>query len=212
MINTLFSSPLSFIASAIALIVVITVHEFSHALAAEKMGDPTPRLQGRLSLNPLKHLDPIGTLMILMIGFGWGRPVTFDPFNLQNPRRDAAIISLAGPLSNFILALILSILLRLFIFFQLDFLSPIGLFFMIPTIQLSLILGIFNLLPIHPLDGFKIVGGVLPQDKADEWYALQKYGIFVLFLIIIPLNGQTSMLDLVLRPVYQFVLPFFIPL
>jgi Zn-dependent protease len=142
---------------------------------------------------------------------GWGKPVTFDPFNLQNPRKDAAIISLAGPLSNFILALGLSLLLRLFILVKLEFLTITGLLVLVPIIKLSLLLGLFNLLPIHPLDGFKIVGGVLSKDKADEWYSLQKYGIYVLLLIIFPFNGQTSMLDLVLRPVYSFIVPLFVP-
>src|SRR4051812_27134518 len=105
MIGSLFTSPLSFFVAAIALLIAITVHEFSHALSADKLGDPTPRLQGRISLNPLVHLDPIGTLLILFVGFGWGKPVVFDPFNLKNPRKDAAIISLAGPASNFILAI-----------------------------------------------------------------------------------------------------------
>lgn len=212
MIQTLFTNPLFFIINVIALIIVVTIHEFSHAFAAEKLGDPTPRLEGRLSLNPLKHLDPLGTLMILFIGFGWGRPVTFDPFNLQNPRRDAAFISLAGPASNLILALVLSILLRLFILFKLQILITIGIILFAPIIQLSLLLGIFNLIPVHPLDGFKIVGGILPQEKADEWFSLQRYGIFVLLLIIIPLNGQTSMMSMFLGPVLNFILPFFLPM
>jgi Zn-dependent protease len=211
MIQTLFSSPITFLVYALALLVVVSVHEFSHALAADRLGDPTPRLQGRLSLNPLKHLDPLGTLMILFIGFGWGKPVSFDPFNLQNPRKDAAIISLAGPASNFILALILSIVLRLFILLKLEFLAIIGLTVFLPMIKLSILLGVFNLIPVHPLDGFKIVGGILPQHKAEEWYALQRYGIFVLLLIIFPFNGQTSMLDLILRPVYTFIVPLFVP-
>src|SRR3990167_10568404 len=89
-----------------ALLIALTVHEFSHALVADKLGDPTPRLMKRLSLNPLNHLDPIGTLMLLFFHFGWGKPVPFDPFNLRHPRRDAALISLAGPVSNLILAAI----------------------------------------------------------------------------------------------------------
>ena len=211
MIQTLFANPLSFVVYLLALIVVITIHEFSHALAAEKLGDPTPRLQGRLNLNPLSHLDPFGTIMILLIGFGWGKPVTFDPFNLQNPRRDAAIISLAGPFSNLILALVLSLLLRLFILVKLQFLIIIGSIIFAPIIQLSVLLGIFNLIPVHPLDGFKIVGGILPQKQADEWYSLQKYGIFVLLLIIFPFNGQTSMMSMFLSPLLKFIMPLFLP-
>src|SRR3972149_11313525 len=97
----------------VSLIISITIHEFAHGFAADKLGDPTPRIQGRLTLNPKAHLDPFGTIMILLVGFGWGKPVQFDPYNLKDPRRDAALISLAGPASNIILAILLSIILRL---------------------------------------------------------------------------------------------------
>ncbi|MEK7065464.1 MAG: site-2 protease family protein, partial [Patescibacteria group bacterium] len=99
MLDQLATNPLGFLFWLIALVVAITIHEFSHAYAADRLGDPTPRLQGRLTLNPLAHLDPLGTLMLLIARFGWGKPVVFDPFNLRHPRRDAAIISFAGPLS-----------------------------------------------------------------------------------------------------------------
>src|SRR3989338_3130137 len=109
MISSLFSNPLLLIIYLISLLVAITIHEFSHAYFADKLGDPTARLMGRISLNPLVHLDPLGTLMLFLVGFGWGKPVQFDPFNLANPRRDAAVISFAGPLSNIILANALSL-------------------------------------------------------------------------------------------------------
>jgi len=112
LIANYLSNPMSLLFVAAALLSAITVHEFAHAFMAERLGDPTPRLQGRLTLNPLAHLDPLGTLMLFIIGFGWGKPVQFDPYNLKNPRRDAALISFAGPLSNIILASILSIVLR----------------------------------------------------------------------------------------------------
>ena len=102
MIENLISSPLSFLASLLAIAIAISIHEFSHALAADRLGDPTPRLQKRLTLNPLAHLDPIGTLMLILFRFGWGKPVQFDQFNLRNPRRDTMLISLAGPASNLI--------------------------------------------------------------------------------------------------------------
>src|SRR3990172_11954241 len=104
MIGELFNNPLSFVFWLLGLTVAITVHEFAHAYAAERLGDPTPRLMGRLTLNPLAHLDPLGTLMLLIARFGWGKPVQFDPFNLRHPRRDSALISLAGPASNLIMA------------------------------------------------------------------------------------------------------------
>src|SRR3990167_795118 len=114
MLGELFNNPFAFFSWLIALITAITIHEFSHAWSADRLGDPTPRSQGRLTLNPLAHLDPLGTLMMLLVKFGWGKPVQFDPYNLKNPKRDAAIISFAGPFSNLILASILAIVLRLF--------------------------------------------------------------------------------------------------
>lgn len=210
MISYLLSNPLLFLVYAIALLIAITVHEFSHAYFADRLGDPTPGLQGRLSFNPLVHLDFTGLIFLLLFGFGWGKPVMFDPFNLKNPRRDAAIISFAGPLSNFVLALLLSIVLKLFLFFKLSFLTTIGLVIIPPIISLNVILGVFNLLPVHPLDGFKIVGGILPEEKAKEWYGLERYGLIFLLLLIIPL-GRTSMLDLLIRPAVTFLLGIFIP-
>ena len=170
---------------------------------ADYLGDPTPRLQGRLKLDPRVHIDNIGMLMLLLIGFGWGKPVEFDPYNLKNPRRDAGLISIAGPLSNFILSIILSIVLRLLNLFEHNILSTIGLI-LIPVIRMNIVLGVFNLLPIHPLDGFKVVGGILPKEQANDWYGLQRYGWIFLILLIIPLGGS-SLLDGILQPVVNFI-------
>ena len=210
MLFSLFSNPISFIFYIVSLFIALSVHEASHALAADKLGDPTPRLEGRITLNPLAHIDLSGLLFMLFFGFGWGKPVMFDPYNLKNPRKDAALISLAGPASNFALALILSLLLRSFNLFNLPTLFTIGYHILSPLITINLTLGIFNLLPIHPLDGFKIVGGMLSEDQSHEWFQLQRYGMIFLLLFIIPL-GSMSMLDMVLRPIMQFVIPLFIP-
>ncbi len=209
MISYLFSNPLIFVIYLTSLLVAITIHEFSHALAADYLGDPTPRLQGRLKLNPLVHIDNMGMLLLLFVGFGWGKPVQFDPYNLKEPRRDAAIISLAGPSSNFILAIILSLLMKLFILLQLDFLIIIGSLIFVPMIKMNIILGVFNLLPIHPLDGFKIVEGILPEEKAHEWSQLQRYGMIFLILLIFPIAGS-SMLNGILQPIVNFISNFLI--
>lgn len=210
MINYLFNNPISFFIYILALFFAITIHEFSHAFMADYLGDPTARLQGRLKLDPRVHIDLYGLLFLFFFGFGWGKPVPFDPFNLKNPRKDSALISLAGPISNFICALILALILRLFIFFKLNFLLTIGYFLFLPFIQLNLILGLFNLLPIHPLDGFKIVGGFLSENQAREWYQLERYGFIFLLMLIFPF-GNYSMIDILIRPTFRFLLNLFVP-
>ena len=169
-----------------SLLIAITVHEFSHALAADKLGDPTAKMMGRLSLNPKAHLDPIGTLMILFTGFGWGKPVPFNPLYLESPRRDSALISFAGPISNIITAIIIALPYRLGLpIFQ----DKLILELIITAISINIGLAVFNLLPIYPLDGFRIVGGLLPSSLALRWEMMASYGIFfLLFLVFIPSN------------------------
>lgn len=206
-----FSSPIELILFVASLLTAITVHEASHALAADRLGDPTPRLQGRLTLNPIKHLDPIGTLMLLVFRFGWGKPVQFDPYNLRNPQRDSALISFAGPASNFVLATVLAIILR----FDISEAWPSGLGlanFLIPFIQLNVALGIFNLIPIHPLDGGKVLIGLLEGEQArivDRF--LTQYGFMLLIFMILPIFGGTSLLSLFLYPLLSFFLNIFVP-
>lgn len=206
MIN-LLTNPLALIVYFVSLLVAISVHEFAHAYAADTLGDPTPRLQGRLSLNPFVHLDFVGLLFLAFFGFGWGKPVSFDPFNLKNPRRDAAIISIAGPLSNFVMAIFASLVLRVLLLLNV---GPIFLVFFQAFITLNLVLGVFNLLPIHPLDGFKIVGGLLPKERASEWFGLERYGFIFLILLIIPI-GKASMIESILQPIVSFIAGLLLP-
>ena len=210
MIDTLVNNPFLFVLSAVSIVIAITVHEYAHAKTADHLGDPTPGLQGRLTLNPLAHLDVYGTLFLLLFGFGWGKPVQFDPFNLKHPRKDAAIISVAGPLSNFFLAIVCSVAIRLFMLFQLPEVAAIGSMYLAPFIFMNLILGIFNLIPIHPLDGFKIVGGLLSEQQAKEWYQLEKFGIIFLLLLIFPFPSG-SMLHKILDPIVSFLYQLLIP-
>jgi Zn-dependent protease len=209
-ILNLFSNPISFLFFTMALLVAITIHEFAHAWTADRLGDPTPRLQGRLTLNPFVHLDPIGTLMLLLIGFGWGKPVEFDPYNLKNPRRDAAIISLAGPVSNITLASILATILR----FTSNPFSPYATISSIiePFIFLNVALAVFNLIPIHPLDGGKILVGLLPQEEAlniDRF--LNQYGMILLFFLILPIYNGESLISVMISPIINIILSIFIP-
>lgn len=203
MLGELFNNPFAFFSWLMALIVAITIHEFSHALAADRLGDPTPRVQGRLTLNPLAHLDPLGTLMIIIAQFGWGKPVIFDPFNLRHPRRDTAIISLAGPISNILLAMLLSFFIGLLDYWIIGLLRPI--------IVMNVVLALFNLVPIHPLDGFKIVWGALPPEQAQKWQKLEPYGMIILLFCIFPIFGSTSLISQFITPIIQFLLSILLP-
>lgn len=202
----------------IILIFSIIIHEVSHGFVADKLGDPTARLQGRLTLNPKPHIDLFGSIilpLILIISqspmlFGWAKPVPFDPFNLKNPRKDSALISLAGPLSNFLIAIIFAIIARVIIainFSGADFFYSLA----VSTVLLNTVLGVFNLIPIHPLDGFKVVGGLLSEKQASEWYQLERFGIiFLLAFLFLPVGGS-NMLNLVLGPVIRFIIGILLP-
>lgn len=211
MINSFLNNPFSFLIFLLVLLATIAVHEYAHAKVADHLGDPTARLMGRTTLNPLAHIDLFGLIFLLFFGFGWGKPVPFDPFNLKNPKRDAAIISFAGPLSNFIIAIASSFLMKLLIFLQLPVVTLIGLSLLSPLIYLNLILGIFNLVPVAPLDGFKVVGGLLPEKKAREWYQLEKYGIFFLLALLLPVVGGRSMIETFIFPVIGFFTQLLLP-
>lgn len=193
------------IPSLIAIIFAISVHEFMHAFLADRLGDSTPAYQGRLTLNPLAHLDPLGSLLILFtlvsgFGIGWGKPVQFNPWNLKNPRRDAALISLAGPFSNFVQAVIFAIILKF---------VPVELkLFFVPFVLINLSLGVFNLLPIAPLDGFKVVGGLLPPSLAQGWSQLERYGLIFLIFLIFPLFGSQSILGMFIFPIVRTLFSF----
>ena len=178
MIQLLFQNPQIFVLVATALILSISIHEFSHAFAANFLGDPTAKNMGRLTINPKAHLDPTGTVFLLLVGFGWGKPVPFNPVNLKNPKRDSALISLAGPLSNLILATLLSLILKF---------VPVGELiatFLYTAILYNLMLGFFNLIPLGPLDGNKIMFGILPNKLAVQWVDFQRYGIYILMFLV----------------------------
>lgn len=181
----------------VALILAVTVHEFAHAFVAEKLGDNTARLLGRVTLNPLAHLDPLGTLMILLTRFGWGRPVPINPLNFENPLRDGALVSLAGPAANLVTASLLAIPVRLDLWWGA---------LLLPLIFLNVGLAVFNLLPVFPLDGFKVVEGVLPLDLAAAWQKTAPYGFYlIVFLVLFPL-GNFSLLSSFVLPLAQTIL------
>ncbi|NCN82371.1 MAG: site-2 protease family protein [Candidatus Pacebacteria bacterium] len=197
LLSLLFQDPFSFVILAGVLVVSLTVHEFAHAWSADKLGDPTPRHQGRLTLNPLAHLDPLGSIALLVIGFGWGKPVQFDPYNLKEPVRDAALIALAGPAINLITALLLAI--------ALPFLPAIGSIISL-SIFYNVMLALFNLVPVAPLDGSKILLALLPRNIAYEYESfMQRYGTLVLVGLLMPWGGQ-SPISMLIRPIINVVL------
>lgn len=203
MLQSLFGDPVYFIVWIVSLTIVISVHEAAHAFAADRLGDPTPRSQGRLTLNPLKHLDPLGTVMLLLFRFGWGKPVVFDPYNLKHPRQDAALISLAGPVSNILWATLAAVIIR----FLPEAIAPV----LYPFIFLNVGLAVFNLVPVHPLDGAKILIGLLPADMAYEWDAIMnRYGIIILLLLIFPFSGVSPVIALI-SPIINFLLNLLLP-
>lgn len=176
MLLNLISDPQQFIAFVTALLVAITVHEFAHAWMANMLGDPTARLSGRLTMNPLAHLDPLGTIFLFLVGFGWGKPVPINSSNLKNPKIDEIMISLAGPASNLVLATILGLIIRFIP------MSSNAINFFVIIITINLVLMTFNLLPIPPLDGSHILKIVVPEPFFELY---EKIGVFILFGIVI---------------------------
>lgn len=203
MINLLFANPIAFAILATVLVASLTIHEFAHAWTADHLGDPTPRSQGRVTLNPLAHLDPLGSIALLIIGFGWGRPVMFDPYNLKNPVKDGALIALAGPASNLIIATLIAITLKLGL---LGFLTAIGAEAIITLIiSLNVMLAIFNLVPVFPLDGEKILVALLPRTTAIEYSQfMRRYGIIVLLFLLAPWSGSSPISRLI-SPIIAFI-------
>ena len=207
------NNPLALLGIVVSFLVAITVHEFSHALVSDRLGDPTARLMGRVSLHPLVHLDPIGTLLLLFAPFGYAKPVQVDPFNLRNPRRDMALVSLAGPASNLVTAAVFSVIYQLAAGLAGSAGMPviIAMFFLRFLIILNVNLAVFNLIPIHPLDGFAIVRGILSEEYARQWQELQPYGMLFLFFMIFPVFGGTAPISRIMGPLTSFLLNIFLP-
>ena len=213
LLNTLQTDPQAGIILIIALVFSLSFHEFAHAYAAYRLGDNTAAYQGRLTLNPLAHLDPVGSLMLLFIGFGYAKPVPVNAMNLGNPRVDMMKVAFAGPFSNLVLSLSGCVLMRIMGIDQLTEvigyrreLSSVGnMLFTFSAI--NMILAVFNMIPIHPLDGGQIFGGFLDKANPNLSYRLRVHGPKVLFAIIfVGLFTGVSLLSFLFNPFIKLVI------
>ncbi|MCK9526643.1 MAG: site-2 protease family protein [Limnochordia bacterium] len=188
-----------------AILLAISVHEYGHAFVAHKLGDPTPKYQGRLSLNPLVHLDPLGTIMLLLFRVGWARPVMINSQYFKNKRQGTILVSLAGPLSNLITAWIFYNLVSIFGDYMLGSGTGQTLFlFLIINVQMNLGLAAFNLIPIPPLDGSHILAGLLPRRLAYQYSRLAPYGPFVLMALLI-FGGSRYLINPIFNLLYRIL-------
>jgi Zn-dependent protease len=183
-----------------SILIASTVHEYAHAWVATKLGDLTAKVNGRLTLNPISHIDPIGTIAMLIFRFGWSKPVPINEYNFEKRERDTALVSLAGPLSNVLLLLFTALINYL--------VKPTGLFatFVMTFAIVNIVLAVFNLLPIPPLDGHKIVRAFLPKQIRYYWEELEKYQLILLVILLIPVFPFGSIISLVMGHTLPFIL------
>lgn len=174
-------SPEEIIAFAIALIPAFTFHEFAHAWVANYLGDPTAKNLGRLTLNPLKHLDVLGTIMVFVVGFGWAKPVPVNPANLRNGRRSMAVVAVAGPLTNLAIAGLLGFGFRFAGLLDARFVDYV----LFTSVWLNCALLFFNLIPVPPLDGYRVLLGILPESAAIQFSRIGQVGPMLLFGLIV---------------------------
>jgi len=199
-----------------ALVTGIALHEASHAFTADRLGDGTARMMGRVTLNPLRHLDPLGSILLLIVGFGWGKPVPVNPMRLRHgPETGRAMVAAAGPLMNLAIAVLAALPFQLGLI-DWDLRGPVSSWgaeqyaslYLGSLIVINVLLAVFNLLPIAPLDGFAVALGIMPRDMARSFGRLEKYGLLILMLVImLPYlsNNQVPGLWSVMGPVVEGV-------
>lgn len=185
------------------LIIAMTVHEFAHAVTAVALGDPTPKLQGRLTLNPTAHIDPVGLLMLFIVRFGWAKPVMINPYNFKNPRRDDILVSLAGPFSNLVTAFVALLVMVLLIKFGVQMTPGMNTVFSLILIY-NINFAIFNMIPIPPLDGAQVLKQLLPYELARKFHELERYSFLILIVFL-----MTPILGSILVPMQRLILRMF---
>ena len=211
LIGLLQVNPTLFAIVVVSLVFALCVHEFSHGIIAYHCGDDTAYRNGRLTLNPINHLDPIGSLMILLIGVGYAKPVPVNPYNLKNPRMDMIKVAAAGPISNFILSFVGTIFLTLFL--KMGLMTDNVTVFFFYFIRINIYLGLFNLIPIHPLDGGQIFGNFISKYNPRIFQQLHKYGPKVLLAVILfGLVTEFSIIYLLIGYPSELIIKFFLRL
>jgi len=191
-------------------LLAVSLHEAAHAWMADRKGDPTARMLGRLTFNPIKHIDPIGTILVPAVmltftgfAFGWAKPVPIDVRNLSNPKKDMIWVALAGPASNFIMAILWAVFLNISVFFV-NSESSVSMFFLlmpVAGITINVILGVLNLLPVPPLDGGRIMAGLLSPKASEQYSKIEPYGFFIVIALML-----TGVLSYIIFPVIHVVL------
>lgn len=211
MLSALFNDPILVLYRIPALLLAISVHEAMHGYVAYKLGDPTAKMMGRLTLNPAKHLNIIGTAMLLLLGFGFATPVPVNARNFKKPRRDMALVALAGPLSNILLAIVGIVLTCAFSYLPIDQSAPIfSALYMLLSVFISLNIGfaVFNMLPIPPLDGFRVLFSFLPP-KASFWVLQYEQYIQAFFFIALFLGVFDGVLSFLFGTVLGVLISIF---
>lgn len=200
---------IAFLYTLPALLISLSIHEYAHAWMAYKQGDITQKIRGRLSLDPFKHIDSMGFLCIALFGVGWGKPVMIDDRNFKNRAKGTMLTALAGPVSNLLLALLFTIVLKLLIMTGVlttvatTTIGGIFLTMFLYTIQFNIIFGIFNLIPLPPLDGSKVLEYFLPQKLKGIMYTLERYSFIIILVIFC-----TNIASYIINPAYNLILKF----